>query len=326
MPWLRAALVLRPTDLPSDQLSDVDSPHDSESATPRETLCARLTVSDTARPPLTLSALPWLTAQPRVSALPTESAQPTESAEPRVSAQPTVSAEPVVSAQPTVSAVPCDSEVVVVLEPPWLSLWLVPPLTPELVESAVPVLVESDELALTATPEDCAVLSAVPVLCAVPVEDESVWLEPDVSDVPSVQPCEALTSPLTTPGMPAPTLPPTLLLWEELALEDWLVPSDVPWLCELPVELLSVCPVEEPALTVTPLPLDCDAPVESVCPLPDDQPLDEPSDVLQLVPSECAVPVDWLSVWEPESVWLELSVCEPLSVWLALSVCDPESV
>jgi len=170
------------------------------------------------------------------------------------------------------------------------------------------------------------VLSAVPVLCVVPVEDETVWLVPVVSDVLSVQPCDALTSPLTIPGMPAPTLAPTVLLCDELALEDWLAPSDVPWLCELPVELLSVCPVAEPALTVTPLPVDCDAPAESVWLLPEDQPLDEPSEVPQLVPSVCAVPVDWLSVWEPESVWLELSVCEPLSVWLALSVCEPESV
>jgi len=44
------------------------------------------------------------------------------------------------------------------------------------------------------------------------------------------------------------------------------------------------------------------------------------------VPSECATPVDWLAVWEPESVWLALSVCEPESVWLTLSVCAPESV
>jgi len=57
-----------------------------------------------------------------------------------------------------------------------------------------------------------------------------------------------------------------------------------------------------------------------------DQPLDAPSEVPQLVPSEWATPVDWLSVCEPESVWLLLSVCEPESVWLTLSVCAPDAV
>ena len=75
-----------------------------------------------------------------------------------------------------------------------------PPLTPALVESAAGAAV-ADVLALTATPEECDVLSAVPVLCVVPVEDETVWLVPVVSDVLSVQPCDALTSPLTIPGM-----------------------------------------------------------------------------------------------------------------------------
>jgi hypothetical protein len=126
------------------------SPHDSESATPLDTLCEREVVSVIPRPPLTLSALPRLTAQPRVSALPCESAQPWVSAEPLLSAQPTVSAEPWVFAQPTVSAEPRDSEVVVTLEPPWLSLWLAPPLTPALTESAVPALTVSDALALSA--------------------------------------------------------------------------------------------------------------------------------------------------------------------------------
>jgi len=122
-------------------------------------------VSDTPRLPLTLSALPTVFAQPRVSALPL------------VSAQPTVSAEPLVSAQPTVSAVPCDEEVVVTLDPPWLSLWLAPPLTPALVESAVPVLTVSDALALMARPEECETLSAAPVVCVLPVDEDSAWIE-----------------------------------------------------------------------------------------------------------------------------------------------------
>ena len=41
---------------------------------------------------------------------------------------------------------------------------------------------------------------------------------------------------LATPGMPAPTLAPTELLCDALAVLDWLVASATPWLCELPVE------------------------------------------------------------------------------------------
>ena len=55
-------------------------------------------MSDTPRPPLTLSAVPRVFAQPHVSALPLE------------------------AAQPTVPAVPCDSDVMVTLDPPWLSV------------------------------------------------------------------------------------------------------------------------------------------------------------------------------------------------------------
>ncbi len=69
-----------------------------------------------------------------------------------------------------------------------------------------------------------------------------------------------------------------------------------------------------PLLRVRLLPWLLDSPVETVCPEPCDQLLELPSDTLQLVPSECATPVAWLSVCEPESVWLALSVCEPESV------------
>ncbi|OQA41263.1 MAG: hypothetical protein BWY52_02631 [Chloroflexi bacterium ADurb.Bin325] len=133
-------------------------------------------MSDTARPPLTLSALPRLSAQPRVSA------------EPRVSAQPTVSAVPRVSAQPTVADVPCDDEAVTPLDPPWLALWLVPPLTPELVESAEPELTALVEPALMLIPLECETLSAVPALCEVPLVDDSAWLNPVEADSPALQP------------------------------------------------------------------------------------------------------------------------------------------
>jgi len=142
--------------------------------------------------------------------------------------------------------VPCDEEVVVTLEPPWLALWLVPPLTPALTESAVPWLALSEALALIARPEEWDTLSAAPVVCEVPVEADSAWLVPSDSAWPSVQPWEALALPLTTPGTPALTLAPTVLLCDWLAVLDWLVASDMPWLCELPAELLSVCPVAEP--------------------------------------------------------------------------------
>jgi hypothetical protein len=231
-----------------------------------------------------------------------------------------------VSAQPTVSAVPCEEEVVVTLDPPWLSLWLAPPLTPALVESAAPELTVSDALALMARPEECDTLSAAPVVCELPVDDDSAWLVPSDSAWPSVQPWEALAPTLATPGTPALTLAPTVLLCDWLAVLDWLAVSATPWLCELPVELLSVCPVAEPELTETPLPVACAWPAESVWPALADQPLEAPSEVPQLAPSDCATPVDWLSVCEPESVWLLLSVCEPESVWLTLSVCAPDAV
>jgi len=135
-----------------------------------------------------------------------------------------------------------------------------------------------------------------------------------------------LALPLTTPGMPALTLPPTVSLCDWLEVLDWLVESETPWLCELPAELLSVCPVAEPELTETPLPVECAWPAESVWPALADQPLLAPSDVPQLVPSDWATPVLLLSVCEPESVWLLLSVCEPESVCDQLSVCAPDAV
>jgi len=147
-----------------------------------------------------------------------------------------------------------------------------------------------------------------------PVDDDSAWLVPSDSAWPSVQPWEALAPTLATPGTPALTLAPTVLLCDWLAVLDWLAVSATPWLCELPVELLSVCPVAEPELTETPLTVECAWPADSVWPALADQPLEAPSEVPQLVPSEWATPVDWLSVWEPESVWLLLSVCEPESV------------
>jgi hypothetical protein len=207
-----------------------------------------------------------------------------------------------VSAQPTVSAEPCDEEVVVTLDPPWLSLWLAPPLTPVLTESAAPALTVSDALALKARPLECETLSAAPVVCELPVEADSPWLVPSDSAWPSVQPWEALAPALATPGTPALTLAPTVLLCDWLAVLDWLAVSDTPWLCELPVELLSVCPVAEPELTETPLPVEWAWPADSVWPALADQPLLAPSDVPQLVPSECATPVLLLSVCEPESV------------------------
>jgi hypothetical protein len=134
-------------------------------------------VSVTPRLPLTLSALPRVFTQPRVSA------------PPLASAQPTVSAEPFVSAQPTVSAVPCDSEVVVTLDPPWLSVWPAPPLTPALTASAAPELTVSDALALRASPLECETLSAAPVVCELPVDELSAWLVPSASASPLDQPC-----------------------------------------------------------------------------------------------------------------------------------------
>jgi hypothetical protein len=130
--------------------------------------------------------------------------------------------------------------VVVTLEPPWLSLWLTPPLTPALTESAAPALTVSEALALTAVPEECDTLSATPTLWEVPVEADSAWLVPSDSAWPSVQPWEALAPPLTTPGMPALTLAPTVSLCAALEVLDWLVALDTPWLCDVPLAVLSV--------------------------------------------------------------------------------------
>ncbi len=205
--------------MPSDHPSDTLSPHDSESATPWDTLCERLVVSETPRLLLTLSALPTVFAQPRVSALPFESAQPLVSAEPLVSAQPTVSALPLVSAQPTVSAVPQLSELVSTLDPPWLSLWLVPPPTLWLVELATPELWPVALLTPTATPDESAeaceeelalpavLLKVTPVPC------------PVVSAAPLLSVCDAPALAETTPGTPAlieplsPSLTPELVVW-----------------------------------------------------------------------------------------------------------------
>ena len=44
-------------------------------------------------------------------------------------------------------------------------------------------------------------------------------------------------------------------------------------------------------LTETPLPVECAWPADSVWPALADQPLAEPSEAPQLVPSECATPV-----------------------------------
>jgi hypothetical protein len=267
------------------------SPHDSESATPELTLCERETVSETARPPLTLSALPRLTAQPRVSALPFESAQPLVSAEPFVSAQPTVSALPLVSAHPTVSAVPQLSELVSALDPPWLSLWLVPPPALWLVELATPELWPVLLLTPTAMPDESAeaceeelalpavLLKVTPVPC------------PVVSAAPLLSVCDAPALPEMTPGTPAlieplrPSLTPELVVCAvEPELEYAWVSLSL-WDC--PVAALSVWPL----LTDTLLPWLLDSPADTVCPEPCDQLLELPSATLQLVPSECATPV-----------------------------------
>jgi hypothetical protein len=155
----------------------------------------------------------------------------------------------------------------------------------------MPVLTVSEALALIARPAECDTLSAAPVLCEVPVDEDSAWLVPSDSACPSVQPWEALALPLTTPGMPAPTLAPIVLLCDWLVVLDWLVAADTPWLCELPVELLSVCPIAAPALAVTPLPVACAWPADSVWPILADQPLLAPSETPQLAPSACATPL-----------------------------------
>jgi hypothetical protein len=108
-----------------------------------------------------------------------------------------------------------------------------------------------------ACPLECDTLSAVPVLWEVPVDEDAAWLVPSDSASPSVQPWAALALPLTTPGTPALTLAPTVLLCDWLAVLDWLAVSETPWLCELPDALLSVCPVAELSLTVTPAPVAC---------------------------------------------------------------------
>jgi len=103
-----------------------------------------------------------------------------------------------------------------------------------------------------------------------------------------------------------------------------------------------VVPAEPPLLIPMLEPCESVCPDESVCACPDDHPLPWLSDwpletVLphelpvvsvfdQELPSVCATPVAWLSVWLPESVWATLSVCAAESVCAWLTVCAPETV
>ena len=138
-----------------------------------------------------------------------------------VSAQPTVSALPLVSAHPTVSAVPQLSELVSALDPPWLSLWLVPPPTLWLVELATPVLWPVALLTPTAMPDESAeaceeelalpavLLKVTPVPC------------PVVSAAPLLSVCDAPALPETTPGTPALIEPLRPSLTPELVRLRW---------------------------------------------------------------------------------------------------------
>ena len=85
---------------------------------------------------------------------------------------------------------------------------------------------------------------------------------------------------------------------------------------------LSVCPTLAPSLCVCALPAVCAEPAESVWLTPADQPALAVSETLQLSPSECATPVEWLSVCAAESVCAQESVCAAESVCAWLAVCD----
>jgi hypothetical protein len=211
-----------------------------------------------------------------------------------------LSAEPVVSVVPwvVVSVEPLDE----VDETEWLEL---PPLAVVVVVDVPfdqPLEVPSERL----PPSE----EEVPLLMESDT-DPPTWKDSPV-DVPLLEPvpsvCAPPTLPLTTPGMPAETLPLTesdaLLeadwLADELLPDDQLAPPE--WL----LPLLSPSDQLEPSL--------CDSPPEVPC----DSPVDVLFDQLEEPPSLTEVELEELSEWELEllSLWLWLSV------WLQVSECD----
>ena len=221
-------------------------------------------------------------------------------------------------------------------------MWPVLPLTPELVESALPVDAAWPVLAEADAPQFALWLCAVPDESAWPVDWPVSVLPLWPALVPSFQPWLTPALALATPGTPALTPAETVLDWPWLSPLDQPLPCDADWVALSVCDWLAVVPAEPPLLTPTLAPCESVCPAESVCACPDDHPLPWLSDwpletVLphelplvsvsdQELPSLCATPVEWLSVWLPESVWDWLSVCAAESVCAWLTVCAPETV
>jgi hypothetical protein len=126
--------------------------------------------------------------------------------------------------------VPELADVLLPLDPPWLSVWLVAPPTLALVESATPEL----------CPVELFMPSDMPLVSAAPCEEEVAlpalllsvtpvpW--PVVSDAPLLSVCDAPADTEATPGTPALTDPLKPLLTPELVVCEVVPELEYAWL------------------------------------------------------------------------------------------------